>query len=58
VVGQLRSDPTELLTTAEMAERLSLRPRTLRKRAAAGAIAAPVRLAKRGSAALRWKVQA
>ena len=57
VVGQLR-DPTELLTTKAMAERLSIAPKTLRRKAKAGEIAAPVRLAKRGTAALRWRVGA
>lgn len=58
VVGQLREDRGELLTTAQAAERLNISPKTLRKRAAAGAIAAPVRLAKRGPSALRWRAQA
>lgn len=57
-LGQLRADPTEMLTTSQMAERLNLSPKTLRKRAAAGVIAAPVRLAKRGPCALRWRAQA
>ena len=58
VVGQLRSDLAELLTTREMAERLSIAPKTLRAKAKAGAIAAPMRLAKRGPSALRWRAQA
>jgi hypothetical protein len=58
VVAQLRADSGELLTTAAMAERLNVSTKTLRKRAAAGTIAAPVRLAKRGASALRWRVQA
>jgi transcriptional regulator GlxA family with amidase domain len=58
VVGQLRADPGEMLTTQEMAERYNVSPKTLRKRAAAGTIAAPVRLAKRGASALRWRAQA
>jgi len=60
VVGQLRSDPAELLTTREMAERLSVAPSTLRRMARAGEIAPPVRPvgAKRGPAALRWRAGA
>ena len=55
VVGQLRSDPTEMLTTREMAERLHVAPKTLRAKAKAGTIPSPLRLAKRGSSALRWR---
>lgn len=58
VVGQLRSDPTEMLTTREMAQRLSIAPSTLRRKARSGEITAPVRLGKRGPAALRWRAQA
>jgi hypothetical protein len=58
IVAQLRSDATELLTTREMAERYHISTKTLRKRATAGTIAAPVRLAKRGASALRWRAQA
>jgi excisionase family DNA binding protein len=43
----------ELLTTAELAARLQVSPRTLRRRAKAGQLE-PVRLGKRGRAALRW----
>ena len=43
----------QLLTTSEMAERLGVSARTLRRRAKAGELE-PVRLGQRGRAALRW----
>ena len=58
VVGQLRADPGEMLTTREMAERLAIAPSTLRRKGRTGQIAAPTRFAKRGAAALRWRAQA
>jgi hypothetical protein len=58
VVAQLRSDPGELLTTAQAAERLNVSPKTLRAKAKAGVISQPTRLAKRGASALRWRAQA
>ncbi len=42
-----------LLTTRQMADRLGLTPRTLRRRAKVEGVE-PIRFAKRGSAALRW----
>ncbi len=42
-----------MLTTAEMAERLGITPKTLLRRAKRGA-ATPVRLGQRGRAAVRW----
>jgi hypothetical protein len=41
------------LTTAQLAARLQISTRTIRRRMKAGALE-PVRLAKRGRAALRW----
>jgi len=58
VVAQLRADPGAWMTTREMAERLSIAPKTLRRKAKAGEIPAPMRLAKRGPGALRWRAQA
>lgn len=43
-----------LLTTAEMAERLGIAPKTLLKRKARGEVRPAVVLGKRGRAALRW----
>lgn len=47
----------QLLTTQELAERLQLSPRTVRRRAKAGQLE-PVRLGKRGRGALRWNGEA
>lgn len=63
VVAQLRSDPGELLTTREMAQRLSIAPKTLRRKAQAGEIAKPINLGqnglgRRGRSVLRWRAQA
>jgi excisionase family DNA binding protein len=43
-----------LATTAEMAERLNVTPKTVRRLGKAGKLEA-VRLGKRGSAAIRWR---
>jgi hypothetical protein len=44
-----------LLTTAEMAARLGVAPKTLLKRKARGDVRPAVVLGKRGRAALRWR---
>ena len=43
----------ELLTTAQLAARLQVSPKTVRRRAKAGELT-PVRLGERGRSALRW----
>jgi excisionase family DNA binding protein len=43
----------ELLTTEQMADRLQLSPRTVRRRAQAGKLE-PIRMGARGRGALRW----
>ena len=48
----------ELLTTKELAARLSVSPKTLLRRKKANQIAPALQLGKRGRAALRWKAQA
>jgi hypothetical protein len=45
----------ELLTTAVMAERLGVKPRTLLKWRKAGKVTPAEQLGKRGRAAIRWK---
>jgi excisionase family DNA binding protein len=47
----------QLLTTAELAARLQISVRTLRRRAKSGQLE-PVRLGQRGRAALRWPAEA
>ena len=46
-----------LLTTAELAARLQLSPKTVRRRAKAGQLT-PIRFGGRGRGALRWPVEA
>jgi hypothetical protein len=45
----------ELLTTAEMAARLNIAPKTLLRRRKQGQVRAAVELGQRGRAALRWR---
>jgi Helix-turn-helix domain len=45
----------ELLTTAQMAERLHVKPKTLLKWRKAGKVTPAEQLGKRGRAAIRWK---
>jgi hypothetical protein len=44
-----------LLTTAEMADRLGIAPKTLLRRRKRGQVRAAVELGERGRAALRWR---
>jgi hypothetical protein len=44
----------ELLTTAQMAERVGLSPKTLLRRKATGQLK-PIQLGKRGRGAVRWR---
>jgi hypothetical protein len=44
-----------LLTTAEMADRLGIAPKTLLRRRKRGQVRAAVELGQRGRAALRWR---
>ena len=44
----------ELLTTAEMAARLQVSPRTLLRRKARGQVTPALQLGRRGRAAIRW----
>lgn len=56
ILPALAPDPHgDLMTTAEMASRLGIAPKTLLKRRAKGLVGQPVVLGKRGRAALRWK---
>ena len=43
----------EMLTTRQMADRLQLSPRTIRRKAKAGELT-PIRMGARGRGALRW----
>ncbi len=46
----------ELLTTEQLADRLQVSPRTIRRRVKSGELQ-PVRLGRRGRSALRWEIQ-
>ena len=54
LVALIPPERRALMTTAEMAERLNVSPRTVRKLGKAGKLEA-VRLGKRGAGAIRWR---
>jgi hypothetical protein len=57
ILAQAEPRAGELLTTAELAARMGVAPKTLLRRRARGEIQA-VQLGKRGRAALRWRADA
>src|SRR5439155_18079322 len=56
IVPQIRPEMTgELLTTAQMAARLGIAPKTLLRQKASGKVTPAMILGQRGRAALRWR---
>ena len=56
IASQIRPEMTgELLTTAQMAARLGIAPKTLLRQKASGKVTPAMILGQRGRAALRWR---